>query len=72
MCRMDLFAEAKAQGIQTEFLDGRVRHTALTLAVQELGLDSLGFSLSKKIHSAHTLHANIKPMSRNCLIAGRR
>jgi hypothetical protein len=44
----------------------------VTLAVQELGLDSLGFGLSKKVHSAHTLHANIKRMSRNCLITGRR
>jgi hypothetical protein len=44
----------------------------VTLTVQELSLDSLGLSLSKKIHSARTLHANIKPMSRNCLITGRR
>jgi hypothetical protein len=60
------------QGIQDDFERGGVRHTAVTLAVQELGLDSLGFGLSKKIHSARTLHANIKRMSRNCLITGRR
>ena len=62
----------RRQGIQDDFERGGVRHTAVTLAVQELGLDSLGFGLSKKVHSARTLHANIKPMSRNCPIKGRR
>ena len=60
------------QGVEDNFEGGGVRHTTVTLTVQELSLDSLGLSLSKKIHSAHTLHANIKPMSRNCLITGRR
>ena len=62
----------RRQGVQDNFERGGVRHTAVTLTVQELGLDSLGFGLSKKVHSARTLHANIKRMSRNCLITGRR
>jgi hypothetical protein len=43
----------------------------VTLAVQKLGLNSLGVSLSKKIHSARTLHANINWMPRNCPNTGR-
>ena len=62
----------RRQGLQDNFERGGVRHTAVTLTVQELSLDTPGFGLSKKVHSARTLHANIKPMSRNCLIAGRR
>jgi hypothetical protein len=62
----------RREGVQDNFERGGIRHTAVTLTVQELGLDSQGFGLSKKVHSAHTLHANIKWMSRNCPITGRR
>jgi hypothetical protein len=38
----------------------------VTLTIQEFGLNPAGFSFCKKVHSARTLHANIKRMSRNC------
>src|SRR6476619_776326 len=41
MCRMDLFAQAEAQGIQTEFLDGQGHRRVTDAAALKIILDAL-------------------------------
>jgi hypothetical protein len=48
----------RRQGIEDDFKRGGIRHTAVTLTVQEFGLDSPAFGLSEKVHSARGLQAN--------------
>ena len=40
-CRMDLFAEAKSQGIQTEFVDGQGHRRVTDAAALKIILDAL-------------------------------
>src|SRR3979411_1030706 len=50
--------DLRRQGIENNFERSGIRHTAVTLTVQEFGLNSLAFGLSEKIQAARGLHAN--------------
>jgi len=47
------------QGIEDDFERRRVRHMAVTLTVDKLGLDPQFFGFGEKVHSARRLHATV-------------
>src|SRR4029453_804817 len=52
------------KGIENDLQRLSVRHMAVTLAVEEFGLDSEVFSLAVKGHSARCLHATVSDVAK--------
>ena len=52
------------KGIENDLQCLGVRHMAVTLAVQEFGLDSEVFSCGVKVHSARCLHATVTDVAK--------
>ena len=49
---------ANRQGIDDDLKGGLIRHMAVTLTVDKLGLDSQLISFGEKVHSARGLHGD--------------
>ena len=49
--------------IQDNFERRRIRHTAVTLTIQEFGLNSAIIGFSEEVHSARGLHAKVRRAS---------
>ena len=52
--------------IEDNFERRRIRHTAVTLTIEEFGLNSAIIGFGEKVHSARGLHAKVRRASRNC------
>src|SRR5258706_16428812 len=52
------------KGIENDLQCLSVRHMAVTLAVEEFGLDSEVFSFGVKVHSARCLHATVSDVAK--------